>query len=108
MSKEWKQAYESGVFTEFMEQRAPGHTAGDKKIFTTGLLDIKKKIQIKSKEIKSNDANIIKKIEELKAMEIVADAMISYSHRYADKLEVLYKKEKNPDRKNYQGFLKTS
>ena len=31
MSKEWKQAYDAGVFTEFMEQRNPGHTAGDAK-----------------------------------------------------------------------------
>ncbi|UCF49337.1 MAG: glycyl radical protein [Thermoplasmatales archaeon] len=94
MSKEWILAYKSGVFTEFMEQRAPGHTAGDKKIFTTGLLDIKKEIQIRRKEANSDD-----KIEELKAMEIVADAMISYSHRYAEKLKTLYKKEKNPARK---------
>ena len=99
MSKEWKQAYDSGVFTEFMEQRAPGHTAGDNKIFTTGLIDIKKKIQNSRKEISSNDVDIEKMIEELNAMEIVADAMISYSHRYADKLELLYKKENNPDRK---------
>ncbi|MEI6277453.1 MAG: pyruvate formate lyase family protein, partial [Prolixibacteraceae bacterium] len=27
--KEWKLAYEAGMFTEFMEQRAPGHTALD-------------------------------------------------------------------------------
>ena len=25
----WKHAYEAGVFTEFMEQRAPGHTVAD-------------------------------------------------------------------------------
>jgi formate C-acetyltransferase len=96
MSKEWKHAYESGTFTEFMEQRNPGHTAGDKKIFTTGLLEIKKKIQTKIKQIKPDDK---KKINELKAMEIAADAMISYSNRYADKLETLFKSEKNPDRK---------
>lgn len=29
--KEWKAAYEAGLFTEFMEQRAPGHTALDGK-----------------------------------------------------------------------------
>ncbi len=26
MTQEWKDAYEAGIFTEFMEQRAPGHT----------------------------------------------------------------------------------
>jgi len=31
MSDEWKASYEAGMFTEFMEQRAPGHTVlGDK------------------------------------------------------------------------------
>ena len=29
----WKHAYEAGVFTEFMEQRAPGHTVADGKIY---------------------------------------------------------------------------
>jgi pyruvate-formate lyase len=31
--EEWKAAYEAGLFTEFMEQRAPGHTTLDGKIF---------------------------------------------------------------------------
>ncbi|MEN2257626.1 hypothetical protein AAIB48_07570 [Paraclostridium benzoelyticum] len=26
MEQEWLDCYENGVFTEFMEQRAPGHT----------------------------------------------------------------------------------
>jgi formate C-acetyltransferase len=99
MSKEWKQAYESGVFTEFMEQRTPGHTAGDKKIFTKGLFDIKKEIRDRKDQINSNEVGFEKKIEELKAMEISADGMIAYSNRYAVKLEILYKKEKNHDRK---------
>ena len=33
----WKHAYDAGVFTEFMEQRAPGHTVADGKIYTKGL-----------------------------------------------------------------------
>ena len=32
MTKEWRDCYESGVFTEFMEQRGPGHTVGSFKI----------------------------------------------------------------------------
>ena len=28
MTLEWKDAYEAGIFTEFMEQRAPGHGSG--------------------------------------------------------------------------------
>ena len=26
MKDEWKDAYDAGIFTEFMEQRSPGHT----------------------------------------------------------------------------------
>ena len=37
MTDEWKAAYEAGVFTEFMEQRAPGHTVLDDKIYRQGL-----------------------------------------------------------------------
>jgi pyruvate-formate lyase len=33
MSEEWLDAYQAGVFTEFMEQRAPGHTVLDDKIY---------------------------------------------------------------------------
>ncbi|MFZ1613426.1 MAG: pyruvate formate lyase family protein, partial [Holophaga sp.] len=36
---EWHQAYGAGIFTEFMEQRAPGHTVLDDKIYTRGLRD---------------------------------------------------------------------
>ena len=32
VSKEWEDAYHAGVFTEFMEQRAAGHTAMDGKM----------------------------------------------------------------------------
>jgi len=33
MTDEWKAAYEAGIFTEFMEQRSPGHTVLDDKIY---------------------------------------------------------------------------
>ena len=41
---EWHEAYEAGIFTEFMEQRAPGHTVLDDKIYRKGLLDFKPEI----------------------------------------------------------------
>ena len=43
--QEWKDAYEVGMFTEFMEQRAPGHTALDGKVYKYGLLDLKERIR---------------------------------------------------------------
>ncbi|MCK5221511.1 MAG: formate C-acetyltransferase/glycerol dehydratase family glycyl radical enzyme, partial [Candidatus Aminicenantes bacterium] len=40
LSDKWKDAYEAGVFTEFLEQRAPGHTVSGNKLFRTGMKDI--------------------------------------------------------------------
>ena len=45
MTPEWKDAYEAGIFTEFMEQRAPGHTVLDGKIYRKGMMDFKKDIE---------------------------------------------------------------
>lgn len=47
LPEEWLSLYEAGCFTEFMEQRAPGHTALDGTIYTTGLLDMKKKNRLR-------------------------------------------------------------
>jgi len=98
---EWKTAYEAGVFTEFQEQRAPGHTVAGKKIFQNGLLDLKKEIKESIQKFQSGkDTDANKKIEELKGMDIAADAMIIYAHRHADELQKLAKQEKDPQRKS--------
>ena len=44
MTPEWLAAYRAGIFTEFQEQRAPGHTVLGYKMFRTGFLDLKKEI----------------------------------------------------------------
>jgi len=98
MSDEWKEAYEAGIFTEFMEQRVPGHTSGGEKIFTTGLLEIKEEIEAKIESLRSREG-YKDKIEELKAMDIAADAIIIYAERYADKLEEMAEKENDGARK---------
>ncbi|MHA1743990.1 MAG: trans-4-hydroxy-L-proline dehydratase [Candidatus Heimdallarchaeota archaeon] len=96
----WEDAYNAGVFTEFLEQRAPGHTVGDQKIFTMGLLDFKEKI---AKSLASldfyNDPATLSKRNELKAMEIAADALIAFAGRYAQKARELAEKESNATRK---------
>ena len=46
MTPAWIEAYEAGIFTEFMEQRAPGHTVLDDKIYRKGLLDFKRDIAL--------------------------------------------------------------
>ena len=100
MSQEWKTAYQTGVFTEFLEQRAPGHTALDNKIYGKGLVDFKKGIARSMQSLDFlNDPRAHEKMEELRAMDIVADALICYGARYAEKARELHKKEKNHARR---------
>ena len=46
-----------------------------------------------------NDPEALNKREELKAMDIAADAIVLFASRYADALEELAKNEKDEDRK---------
>ncbi len=100
MSAEWKDAYEAGIFTEFMEQRAPGHTVLDDKIYRKGFKDFKREIEESRRRLDPfHDPEVLQKKEELKAMEIVADALVIYAHRHAAKARELASKEKDPQRK---------
>jgi len=100
MSDKWKAAYEAGVFTEFLEQRAPGHTALDDKIYKKGLLDFKKDVIRSIQNLDFlKDADAYKKKEELRAMEIAADALIHFAERHADLARRLAKKESNIKRR---------
>ena len=100
VSKEWEEAYHAGVFTEFMEQRAAGHTAMDGKMYHTGLLDVKERIQQRIKALDYiNDPEATDKQQELEAMEISCDAAILFAERHADLAEQMASKETNPQRK---------
>ncbi|NHJ86056.1 MAG: glycyl radical protein, partial [Asgard group archaeon] len=100
VDKYWLDAYQAGVFTEFMEQRAPGHTVTDNKIFVKGFLDFKKDIQKSIEKLDYfNDPEALDKREELNAMEIAADAIILFAKRYANKATELALIEKNPERR---------
>jgi formate C-acetyltransferase len=97
---EWKAVYEAGIFTEFQEQRAPGHTVAGKKIFQKGMLDLKKEIQESIEKYRNtNDSKDLAKIEELKAMNIAAEAIITFANRHADELNKLAETEKDEKRK---------
>ncbi len=97
---EWKAAYKAGVFTEFQEQRAPGHTVLGDKIYHKGFNDFKKSIQssIDSLDFFS-DSEAFDKKEELKAMSIAADTLIALAGRYADRLSHLAATEADSIRK---------
>lgn len=100
MSDEWKAAYGAGVFTEFLEQRAPGHTVLDNKIYSKGLLDFEKDIERGITNLDFlHDAKASEKMEELKAMKIAANALIRYAEMHAEKAKELLEKEKNATRR---------
>ncbi len=84
LPEEWHQAYQSGIFTEFMEQRAPGHTVLDDKIYRKGLLDFKKEIADSIRALDFGaDPDAWARREELKAMDISCDAVILFAERHA-------------------------
>ena len=100
VSKEWEEAYHAGVFTEFMEQRAAGHTAMDGKMYHTGLLDVKKRIEEKIADLDFiYDPEATDKQQELEAMAISCDAAILFAERHAELAEEMAAKEQNPQRK---------
>ncbi len=100
MSSEWKTAYDAGVFTEFMEQRAPGHTVLGNKIYRQGFLDFKQEIDAHLKELNYlDDPDAYDRRQELEAMSICVDAMIRFSHRHAEKARLLAEEELLPERK---------
>jgi len=83
MTQEWRDAFEAGIFTEFMTQRAPGHTVLDDKIYHNGMLDFQARIDASLAKLDYlNDPHAYDKQEELKAMRIAAGALIRFGERY--------------------------
>ena len=100
VSKEWEEAYHAGVFTEFMEQRAAGHTAMDGKMYHEGLLDVKRRIEEKIKSLDYiNDPEATDKQQELEAMVISCDAAILFAERHAELAEKMAVDEPDEQRK---------
>lgn len=96
---EWQAAYEAGLFTEFMEQRAPGHTALDGQIYQKGMLDFKAQIAGEIVNLDYlNDPEATDRFEQLKAMDISCDAVILFAERHADLAERMAAKESDPQR----------
>ncbi len=100
MTPEWHDCYEAGMFTEFMEQRGPGHTCGGEQVFTTGYLDYKERIKKSMDSLDwMNDPTASDKMEELKAMDICCDAVITLGERYHEMAVEKAAAEKDPKRK---------
>jgi len=99
VGEDWKRAYGAGVFTEFQEQRAPGHTVLDDKIYSKGFDDFKKEIGASVERLDfEGDPHAFEKREELRAMDIAADALIAFAKRYEKRLLGLASMERDPER----------
>jgi len=100
MDGEWKDSYEAGIFTEFLEQRAPGHTVLDGKIYRKGFRDFIEDISRSLQKLDYyGDDKAWKKREQLRGMKISAGALISYAKRYSERLKELASAESGADRK---------
>ena len=112
LPERWKRSYDSGIFTEFMEQRAPGHTAADGKLYDNGMLDFKTRIAEELTRLDSGDDSTAPRNpmgldaerlrehrrEQLRAMDIVADALILFAKRHAVLAEAKAVGETDPQR----------
>ena len=97
---EWKRCYEAGIFTEFMEQRGPGHTVGGDLFYKKGFLQLKQEAQDSIDRLDfMNDREALSKKHQLEAMKIACDAIIIYAKRYSEYAREMAEKEENSARK---------
>ena len=82
----WHRLYGAGLFTEFMEQRAPGHAVLDGKIYQRGLRQVKAGISARLAELRETDADDAR-LDALRSMEISCDAVIRFATRHAELAE---------------------
>ncbi|WP_130805881.1 trans-4-hydroxy-L-proline dehydratase [Senegalia massiliensis] len=100
MTDEWKDCYENGIFTEFQEQRGPGHTVADDKIYKKGFLDFKQDIESEINNLDyNNDDEALNKKMQLEGMSIACDAIMILGKRYSELAIEMAKKEKDQKRK---------
>jgi formate C-acetyltransferase len=98
--EDWKELYEAGLFTEFMEQRAPGHTSLDGSIYRKGMNARRAEIAASRAAIDWNkDTEALAKDEELQAMDIACEAAIVFARRYAALAQAMAASEHDPKRK---------
>ncbi len=100
MSPAWRDCYDAGIFTEFMEQRAPGHTVADGKIYRRGFRSLQEDIRERLAALDpAEDMDAYDKREQLQAMDICCSAIIRYAERHAEEAERLAREESDPVRR---------
>ena len=101
LDEDWKAAYDAGIFTEFMEQRAPGHTVLDDKIYHLGMRDFQALIQAQINRLDFyNDPDALDQRDQLNAMHIAAGALIAFAERHAVEAERQAQAENDPTRRD--------
>jgi pyruvate formate-lyase/glycerol dehydratase family glycyl radical enzyme len=97
---DWHDAYDAGIFTEFMEQRAPGHTVADGKLYAMGMLDLKAAVERAMAALDlTHDPHASERLEELRAMQIAANAVILFAERHAALAGEMADAEPDPERR---------
>jgi len=100
MTPAWKDAYDAGIYTEFMEQRSPGHTVLGDVIYRKGLLDLQQDVAASLAKLDFfNDPEAYDKEQELKAMTVAARAVIRFAGRHAELAAKMAAEESDPRRK---------
>ena len=86
MPQEWRDAYGAGIFTEFMEQRGPGHTVGSAKLYEKGYLDYQEDIRaaLAKLDYAGADPEVLNRRDQLNAMLIACDAIMILGRRYGE------------------------
>ncbi len=99
MTPEWRAAYEAGVFTEFMEQRAPGHTVLGDVIYRNGFTDLDREIQESLDGLDEvGDAGAWPRRQQLEAMRVALRAVVRYAERHAEAAEAMAAEAADPER----------
>ena len=100
MTDEWRAAFDAGVFTEFMEQRAFGHAILDDKIYRRGFRDFQQRIrQLRDGLDFFSDPRAYEKAEEYKAMDLCCEAIITFARRHAELARTKAEQATDPQRK---------
>ncbi|MGF7019045.1 pyruvate formate-lyase/glycerol dehydratase family glycyl radical enzyme [Lachnospiraceae bacterium PF1-21] len=100
MTPAWKDCYEAGIYTEFMEQRGPGHTVGSAKIYEKGFLDYQADIDAAIANLDYlNDKEALDKKSELLGMRIACEAVMILGERYRELALTMAAKEIDEKRK---------
>ena len=99
LPEDWQDAYGAGVFTEFMEQRAPGHTVLDDKIYTKGMRAFREDIAVELAALDwTGDPEAFAKQEALRSFDIACEAVLIFAERHAALAREMAAAESDPGR----------